>query len=85
MIVPQSFSVLGCFAQKICSLEYTLNDLLGVSRQTCIRCAKLSITYRHPLVFAAIAALSSAILFEDCFDTHCPSDNPRGWGFKSGK
>jgi len=56
------FCVKGMF-----SIEYVLNDILRFGRQTCICCAKSSITpHTHSflgisMIYAAIAALSSAI------------------------
>jgi len=37
------------YTKGMFSLEYVLNNLLGIARQTCIWCAKLSTFARTPL------------------------------------
>ena len=68
MVIPQSFSNLGCFAQKLCSLQ-NMFQMTSSAFETGIASVAqyLSIT-RTPsslgisLIFAAIAAFSSPIV-----------------------
>ena len=67
MIVPKSFSNLGRFAQKLCSLSNMFQMTSSALETNCIRCAKLSITRVHSslgisLIFAGGTAPPEEVL-----------------------